>query len=157
LKPTHLVEDTTITQDSTVFKHSVENMTNKSAKVEGYEKEDENLTEIGKSDISSKASVVQNLHRSNNCSAMEIENKTDIVSSTRCVGFKPLSVPVELLVTFCLELISSSIADFSNVNFSPTFSGDILAELVPSDVVLFSLHLISGLATLTEKKLAIQH
>ena len=77
LKPTNLVEDTTITQDSTVFKHSVENMTNKSAKVEGYEKEDENLTEIGKSDISSKASVVQNLHRSNNCSAMEIENKTD--------------------------------------------------------------------------------
>jgi hypothetical protein len=51
LKPTNLVEDTTITQDSTVFKHSVENMTNKSAKVEGYEKEDENLTEIGKSDI----------------------------------------------------------------------------------------------------------
>jgi hypothetical protein len=43
LKPTNLVEDTTITQDSTVFKHSVENMTNKSAKVEGYEKEDENL------------------------------------------------------------------------------------------------------------------
>ena len=77
LKPTNLVEDTTITQDSTVFKHSVENMTNKSAKVEGYEKEDENLTEIGKSDISSKASVAQNLHRSNNCSAMEIENKMD--------------------------------------------------------------------------------
>lgn len=77
LKSTNLDEYPKITQDSTVSKHSVENVTSISAEVGGNEKVDENLTEIGKSDISSKASVAQNLHRSINCSAVEIENKTD--------------------------------------------------------------------------------